>query len=46
MGRSLGLTTGWVNWAVLPQRGVKMITNAVYQKIDDAGLHIEVDDEA
>lgn len=45
MGRSLGLTTGWVNRAVLPQRGVKMITGATYHRIDDAGLHISSDEE-
>jgi 2,4-dienoyl-CoA reductase (NADPH2) len=45
MGRSLGLTTGWVNRAVLPRRGVKMITGANYRRIDDLGLHIVADDE-
>jgi len=45
MGRSLGLTTGWVNRTVLPQRGVKMIAGVDYQRIDDSGLHISVDGE-
>jgi 2,4-dienoyl-CoA reductase (NADPH2) len=45
MGRGLGLTTGWVNRAVLPRRGVKMFTGAKYLRIDDAGLHILVDDK-
>lgn len=46
LGRSLGLTTGWVHRAVLPIRGVKMISGAAYRRIDDDGLHITVEDEA
>lgn len=45
MGRSLGLTTGWVNRTVLPQRGVKMIAGVDYHRIDDSGLHISVNGE-
>ena len=44
MGRTLGLTTGWINRTVLSRRGVKMITGAQYQRIDGSGLHILVDD--
>ena len=45
MGRSLGLTTGWVPRTELPRRGVEMITGAAYRLIDDAGLHITVENE-
>ena len=42
MGRSLGLTTGWVARTALPQRGVEMISGASYRRIDDDGLVISV----
>jgi 2,4-dienoyl-CoA reductase (NADPH2) len=45
LGRSLGLTTGWVLRTALPARGVDMIAGATYRVIDDAGLHVTVDGE-
>lgn len=40
-GRSLGKTTGWIHQAELYKRGVTLISDLSYSKIDDAGLHIE-----
>ncbi|RME90106.1 MAG: NADPH-dependent 2,4-dienoyl-CoA reductase [Candidatus Hydrogenedentota bacterium] len=41
-GKTLGKTTGWIHKATLAERGVEMISNVTYKKIDDKGLHIEV----
>ncbi|QCU78049.1 FAD-binding protein [Citricoccus sp. SGAir0253] len=43
MGAGLGRTTGWVHRATLRARGVEFVTGARYVRIDDAGLHLEVD---
>lgn len=40
-GRSLGKTTGWVHLIELQKRGVKMIGDLDYIKVDDQGLHIK-----
>ena len=40
-GRSLGKTTGWIHQAELKKRGVNLLGDLDYMKIDDAGLHIE-----
>ena len=45
LGRGLGLTTGWVPRTTLPARGVTMVAGAAYRKIDDAGLHVIVEEE-
>ena len=44
-GRSLGKTTGWIHQAELHKRGVKLLGDLDYIKIDDAGLHIEREGE-
>ena len=44
-GKKLGKTTGWIHRASLAMKQVKMLANVEYQKIDDAGLHIRVNDE-
>ncbi len=44
-GEGLGKTTGWIHRATLLARGVKMIPGVHYQRIDDRGLHIEVNGE-
>ena len=44
-GRSLGKTTGWTHKLSLKRKGIKMVKGVEYQKIDDHGLHILVDDE-
>jgi 2,4-dienoyl-CoA reductase (NADPH2) len=43
LGAGLGKTTGWVHRSALRARGVEGITGAGYVKIDDAGLHLDVD---
>lgn len=45
-GRGLGPTTGWAHKLALKRRGVKMLKSVQYERIDDRGLHIVVDDEA
>ncbi|RLA42582.1 MAG: NADPH-dependent 2,4-dienoyl-CoA reductase [Gammaproteobacteria bacterium] len=45
LGRSLGLTSGWVLRAELDAAGVNSIPGVSYQKIDDEGLHYSVNDE-
>ncbi|PSJ47473.1 NADPH-dependent 2,4-dienoyl-CoA reductase [Zobellella endophytica] len=44
-GRGLGKTTGWIHKASLRHHGVQMWGGISYQRIDDAGLHIEKDGE-
>ena len=43
LGKGLGKTTGWIHRATLSKKNVKMIKGASYEKIDDAGLHINLD---
>jgi len=45
VGAGLGKTSGWVHRAGLKSKNVKMIPGCQYKKIDDAGLHIEVNGE-
>jgi 2,4-dienoyl-CoA reductase (NADPH2) len=40
MGRTLGLTTGWVLRLSLARQKVAQITGADYRRIDDRGLHV------
>ena len=42
IGETLGKTTGWIHRAQLKMKGVKMMNAVTYQKIDDQGLHIQV----
>ena len=44
-GKGLGKTTGWIHRTTLLARGVKMVSGVQYQRIDDEGLHIIVNDE-
>ncbi len=46
VGEGLGKSTGWIHRTVLKNKGVKMIKGAQYDKIDDCGLHITVDDQS
>ncbi len=41
-GRTLGLTTGWALKAELARRGLRTLAGCVYERIDDAGLHVSV----
>ncbi|MBL4584596.1 MAG: FAD-dependent oxidoreductase [Pseudomonadales bacterium] len=45
IGAGLGKTTGWTHRTTLTNKGVNMINGVTYRKIDDAGLHITVNDE-
>ena len=45
VGEGLAKTTGWIRRTLLKRRGVTMIPGVVYERIDDAGLHIRVDGE-
>jgi len=39
-GEGLGKTTGWIHRTALRRRGVAMLAGVVYERIDDAGLHV------
>jgi len=45
VGAGLGKTTGWIHRTTLKHKNVQMINKAQYLKIDDQGLHIELDGE-
>lgn len=42
MGKSLGLSTGWVLRIALAKRKVAQMTGVTYRRIDTAGLHVTV----
>jgi 2,4-dienoyl-CoA reductase (NADPH2) len=41
----LGKTSGWVHRAVLGRNGVAMMAGVQYNKIDDQGLHVTVNEQ-
>ncbi len=43
LGANLGKTTGWIHRSSLKHRGVEMISGVKYTKIDEEGLHLEVE---
>src|SRR4030095_5746838 len=43
VGEGLAKTTGWIRRALLKRRGVTMMPRVTSERIDDAGLHINVD---
>ncbi|WP_022956437.1 NADPH-dependent 2,4-dienoyl-CoA reductase [Perlucidibaca piscinae] len=45
VGDGLGKTTGWIHRAGLAARQVKMVPAVQYERIDDAGLHVRINDE-
>jgi 2,4-dienoyl-CoA reductase (NADPH2) len=45
VGAGLGKTTGWIHRAGLKHRNVQMLAGAQYEKIDDQGLHILINDQ-
>ncbi|WP_181309923.1 NADPH-dependent 2,4-dienoyl-CoA reductase [Nocardioides campestrisoli] len=45
IGIGLGKTSGWAHRAVLKQSGVRQVSGATYDRIDDAGLHLTVGGE-
>jgi 2,4-dienoyl-CoA reductase (NADPH2) len=46
VGAGLGKTTGWAHRAGLMMKGVKLVAGVTYKRIDDEGLHIEVNGES
>lgn len=42
MGKRLGKTTGWIHRLSLKNKGVNMLIGVVYERIDDKGLHVLV----
>ena len=44
-GKRLNKTTGWVHRAALKMKGVKMLGGVNYERIDDTGLHVIIDDK-
>jgi 2,4-dienoyl-CoA reductase (NADPH2) len=46
LGRKLGKTTGWIHRASLKMKHVRMLGGVSYERIDHAGLHVRVGDEA
>ncbi|MCB5162820.1 NADPH-dependent 2,4-dienoyl-CoA reductase [Marinomonas algarum] len=46
VGATLGKTTGWIHRTELQKKGVTMLSECDYQKIDDQGLHLLVAGEA
>ena len=42
VGAGLGKTTGWIHRTTLKAKGVQMVPGVEYKKIDDAGLHLNV----
>ena len=45
LGKELGKTTGWIHRTTLKNKKVNMIAGAQYKKIDNYGLHYELDGE-
>jgi 2,4-dienoyl-CoA reductase (NADPH2) len=43
LGKRLGKTTGWVHRATLKDSGVEMLGGVSYERIDDAGLHLQIE---
>ena len=43
VGEGLAKTTGWIRRTLLRRRGVRMLAGVVYERIDDAGLHVRID---
>lgn len=44
-GQGLGKTTGWIHRLSLKHRKVKMMSGVSYERIDDEGLHIRIEDK-
>jgi 2,4-dienoyl-CoA reductase (NADPH2) len=45
VGAGLGKTTGWIHREALKKKGVQMVPGVHYLKVDDAGLHVEINGE-
>jgi 2,4-dienoyl-CoA reductase (NADPH2) len=45
VGKGLGKTTGWIHRQSLKLHNVQMINGVTYEKIDDKGLHVVINDK-
>ncbi|GEA10721.1 NADPH-dependent 2,4-dienoyl-CoA reductase [Alteromonas sp. KUL49] len=45
VGKGLGKTTGWIHRQSLNHHNVKMMNGVTYEKVDDQGLHITINDK-
>ncbi|BDX02183.1 2,4-dienoyl-CoA reductase [Marinomonas pontica] len=45
VGANLGKTTGWIHRTELLKKGVEFLSGCDYQRIDDSGLHVDIDGE-
>lgn len=45
LGKKLGKTTGWIHRASLKKKKVEMLGGCTYVRVDDAGLHVQIDGE-
>lgn len=45
VGKDLGKSTGWIHRRSLAMRNVKMLNGCEYRKIDDDGLHVQINGE-
>ena len=45
IGEGLAKTTGWIRRSLLKMRGVQMLSDVTYERIDNAGLHIRIGDD-
>jgi len=43
VGEDLAKTTGWIRRTLLKKRGVRMVAGVEYLRIDDDGLHVNID---
>jgi 2,4-dienoyl-CoA reductase (NADPH2) len=46
MGQRLGKTTGWIHRLSLKHKQVKMVSGVQYDKIDDLGLHLTINEQS
>lgn len=46
IGQNLGKTTGWIHRLSLKHKHVKMLSGVRYERIDDEGLHITMDNRS
>jgi len=42
-GKGLGKTTGWVHRMNLKRRGMRALSGVTYRRVDDEGLHVDID---
>lgn len=45
LGQRLGKTTGWIHRLSLKHKQVNMMSGVHYERIDDSGLHVLIDDK-